>query len=66
MNKLKVYKFIYIYIYMTPSLSTPGAELGALQLVVSEHPGFGSDPPIGSDRIRGATNYPLKITFTEH
>ena len=25
------------------------------KLVVSEHPGFGSDPPIGSDRRRGAT-----------
>ena len=23
--------------------------------MVSEHPGFGSDPPIGSDRRRGAT-----------
>ena len=41
---------------VTPSLDTPsGAELGRHNLVVSEHPGFGSDPPIGSDRRRGAT-----------
>ena len=33
---------------VTPSLDTPsGARLGHHNLVVSEHPGFGSDPPIG-------------------
>ena len=28
---------------------------GCYTLVVSEHPGFGSDPPIGSDQKMGAT-----------
>ena len=39
---------------MTPSLDT-GCRIGGVTVsLVSEHPGFGSDPPIGSSRIRGA------------
>ena len=41
---------------VTLSLDTPsGAGLGCHNLVVSEHPGLDSDPPIGSDRRRDAT-----------
>ena len=40
---------------MTPSLDTGCRVGGSTSLMVSEHPRFGSDPPIGSDRRKGAT-----------
>ena len=52
MNNL--YKFIEKKIYDTFARHwMPG--WGRHSLVVSEHPGFGSDLPIGLDRRRGAT-----------
>ena len=48
---------------MTPSLDTGCRVGGVTDLLVSEHPGFGSDPPIGSDQRRGVTRALISESF---
>ena len=64
MNKLKVYKCIKKKIIYDTFARHWVPSWGRHSLVVSNHPGSGLDPPIGSDQKRGATvSLPLGEEF---
>ena len=63
MNKFKVYskQKMKKKMKMTPLLGTGCRVRGVNSQVVSEHPGSGLDPPIGSDRRRGVIKVVLRF-----